>query len=121
MEEPMTATDFEIKHQAWENCDLLILEGRIDGNTSPKFEMAIRKTQDVGHYKLVLNMAGVSYMSSAGLRILISSSKEAKKHRGGDVRLAEVNERIADVLDLSGLTPLFNIYDTEKEAVESFA
>jgi len=117
----MTATDFDIKHQALENCELFILSGRIDGSTAPKFEMAVRKAQDNNHYKIVLNMAGVSYMSSAGLRILISSSKESKKHRGGDVRLAEVNERIADVLDLSGLTPLFNIYNTESEAVESFA
>ena len=117
----MTATDFDIKQQELENCVLFILTGRIDGNTAPAFELAIRKAQDKGHYKLVLNLAAVSYMSSAGLRILISSSKEAKKHRGGEVRLADVNERIADVLDLSGLTPLFKIYDTESEAVESFA
>lgn len=117
----MTTTDFDIKQQDLENCDLLILSGRIDGNTAPKFEMAMRKAQDKNHYKIVLNMADISYMSSAGLRILISSSKESRKHRGGDVRLAEVNERIADVLDLSGLTPLFKIYDTESEAIESFA
>jgi len=117
----MTPTDFEVKQQELENCDLLILNGRVDGNTAPTFELAIRKAQDKGHFKLVLNMAAVSYMSSAGLRILISSSREARKHRGGDVRLAAVSERIAEVLDLAGLTPLFQIYDTESEAIASFA
>ncbi len=117
----MTATDFEIKQQDLENCVLFILTGRIDGNSAPSFELAIRKAQDKGNYKLVLNMAEVNYMSSAGLRILISSSREARKHRGGDVRLAEINERIADVLNLAGLTPLFQIFDTESEAIESFA
>jgi anti-anti-sigma factor len=77
----MTATGFDVKHQELENCDLFILNGRIDGDTAPAFELAVRKAQDKGHYKHVLNMAGVSYMSSAGLRILISSSKEAKKHQ----------------------------------------
>ncbi|HEY52757.1 MAG TPA: STAS domain-containing protein [Caldilineae bacterium] len=117
----MTATNLEVKHQELKKCDLFILNGRIDGNTAPAFELAIRKAQDKGHYKLVLNMAGVNYMSSAGLRVLISSSKEAKKHRGGDIRLAEVSQRVADVLDLAGLTVLFQIYKTENEAIESFA
>ena len=117
----MTAIDFDVKHQELENCDLFILEGRIDGNTAPRFEFAIHKAQDKGHYKIVLNMAAVSYMSSVGLRILISSSRESRKHRGGDVRLAEINERIADVLDLAGLAPLFQIYASESEAIESFA
>ena len=116
----MTATDFDIKHQELENCDLIILNGRIDGNTAPKFELAIRKTQDWGHYKLVINLAAVDYMGSAGLRILISSAKEARKHRAGDVRLAEINERIAGVLKLAGLSPLFQVYDSHDEAIASF-
>ena len=117
----MTAANLDVKQQELENCDLIILSGRVDGNTAPAFELAVRNAQDKGHHKLVLNLAEVSYMSSAGLRILISSSKEAKKHRGGGVRLAEISERIADVLDLAGLTPLFKIYDSESEAIASFA
>ena len=117
----MTTADFDIKQQELEKCVLFILDGRIDGNTAPAFELAVRRAQDNGHHKLVLNMAGVSYISSSGLRIIISSSKEARKHRGGDLRLAGLSERIADVMDLAGLTPLFQIYATEREAIESFA
>ncbi len=117
----MTATNLDVKQQELKNCDLFILSGRVDGNTAPAFELAVRNAQDKGHYKLVINLAEVSYMSSAGLRILISSSKEAKKHRGGGVRLAEINNSIANVLDLAGLTVLFKIYDSQSEAIESFA
>ena len=66
----MTATDFEIKHQGLENCDLLILEGRIDGNTASKFELAIRKTQDAGHYKINFNIEQWTVSKVAHVTIL---------------------------------------------------
>ena len=116
----MTNTTFDIKHQAQENCDLLILDGRVDAKAAPAFELAVLKVFDNKRYKIVLNLADVSFMSSSGLRVLISTSQEAKKHWGGDVRLAAVNDRTMDVLKLAGLTPLFQIFDTESQAIESF-
>ncbi|HEY52494.1 MAG TPA: STAS domain-containing protein [Caldilineae bacterium] len=112
---------FDIRHQAQENCDLFILSGRVDAKAAPAFELAVLKTFDNKRYKIVLNLADVSFMSSSGLRVLISLSQEAKKHWGGEVRLAAVNERILDVMNLAGLTSLFQIFDTVSEACESFS
>lgn len=116
----MADIGFDVKHRELKNCDVLILSGRIDGNAAPAFELAVKRATDKGHYKIVLNLADVNYMSSAGLRVLVSASKECRKHRGGDVRLVEVNERIMQVLELSGLDTLYQIYDTEDAAIESF-
>ena len=116
----MTKT-FDVKHQVQDNCDLLILSGRFDASAAPNLELAMLKIFDSKRYKLVLNLTDVSFMSSSGLRVLISVSQEAQKHWGGDVRLASVNERIMDVLQLAGLIPLFQIFDTEQQAIESFS
>jgi anti-sigma B factor antagonist len=58
-------------------------------------------------------------MSSAGLRVLVSTLKAARKS-GGDLKLAQPAGRVKEVLDLAGLTPVFNIYSDVVEAVGSF-
>ncbi len=52
----MTNTTFDIKHQAQENCDLLILNGRVDAKAAPAFELAVLKVFDNKRYKIVLNL-----------------------------------------------------------------
>lgn len=102
-------------------CVLYRLSGRFDGQTAAIFEDAMKKALDVGRYKIVLNLKDVNYMSSAALRVLITTARESHRPlNGGDVRLAEVNERVADVLSLAGLDDLFETYDSEAEAVGSF-
>ena len=117
----MTDAGFDIKHQELDNCDLFILSGRIDGATAPAFELAMRRALDLGHYKIVLNLKDVTYMSSVGLRILISTSKTCRKHRNGDLRLAEVSPRVREVMELAGLIDLFQVFDSESEAIASFS
>ncbi len=117
----MTTATFEVKHQVQEKCDLLILRGRVDANAAPNLELAILKIFDNRRYKIVLDLADVIFMSSSGLRVLISTSQQARKRWGGDVRLASADERIMDVMQLSGLTPLFEIFDTQQKAIDSFA
>ncbi len=67
-----------------------------------------------------LNMKDVNYTSSAALRELISTWKNCRWNSGGDMRLAEVNPNIKKVLDLTGLSTQFVIFDTEAQAVGSF-
>jgi anti-sigma B factor antagonist len=65
-------------------------------------------------------MKGVSYTSSAALRELINTWKTCRRWNRGDMRLAEVNPNIKKVLDLTGLSSQFILFDTEAEAVGSF-
>ena len=117
----MTQSDFTITHQQLKLCDLYQMHGRIDGATAPQFEEALYKGLDSGRYRIVLNLSHVDYMSSAALRVLIAATKESRRLKRGDIRLAAVNERIMQVLDLAGLDVLFQMYNTEVEAVDSFA
>lgn len=99
--------------------DLLTVNGRIDSSNATEFETSLRDVFDRGSSSMVLNLANVSYMSSAGLRTLVSTLKESKK-RGGDVRLSSPSERVNEVLTLAGLDTLFQIYEDDTAAVGSF-
>jgi anti-sigma B factor antagonist len=67
-----------------------------------------------------LDLKDLEYMSSAGIKVLISTLKTCKRWNRGDLRLANVPPRISDVFDLAGLTPLFKVYPNAVEAVGSF-
>lgn len=67
-----------------------------------------------------MDLKNLEYLSSAGIKVLISILKTCKRWNRGDLRLANMPTRIADVFDLAGLTPLFKIYPDVVEAVGSF-
>ena len=98
--------------------DLIIVEGRIDSTTAPEFGEALGN-QLGGSHNIVVDLAGVEDMSSAGLRELVTALKRAKT-TGGDVRLSAPSDRVREVLDLAGLDSVFTIYDDQVDAVGSF-
>jgi anti-sigma B factor antagonist len=110
----------EIIVSSYKHCDVLALSGRIDSATSPKFGEAIKALTDQLHFRIVLNLSKVEFMSSAGLRVLINAQKTCKRYNRGEVVLTEVPENIQAALELSGFTPLFKFYENALEAVGSF-
>lgn len=74
---------------------------------------------DEGRNYIVLDLGGVEYMSSAGLREMVRVLKRVKRS-GGDLRIANPSERVREVLELAGLDSIFEIYPTQVEAVGSF-
>ena len=101
-------------------CDLITLEGRLDSNTAPEFEKALRTSMDEGIYQIVLDMEKVDFFGSAAIRVLIMAYKECRARGRGDVRLAALPDRIAQVLGLVGILPLIETYDDTTAAVGSF-
>ncbi|MEW6405846.1 MAG: STAS domain-containing protein [Chloroflexota bacterium] len=69
--------------------------------------------------RLVANLSQVEYLSSAGLRVLLSALKSARQ-RGGDLYLARLQENVRQVLDLAGFTSIFKIFPTVEDAVDAF-
>ena len=116
----MSNNALTIEHQQLKRCDLFRIGGRIDSEAAPKFEQELRAVLSAGRYKIALNLAGVDYTSSAALRVLINTAKDCRRFNRGDVRLAELNVRVQQVLDLAGLSELFKIFNTEAEAVGSW-
>ncbi|MCX6028001.1 MAG: STAS domain-containing protein [Chloroflexi bacterium] len=75
-------------------CTLIRLGGRVDGSVAPDFGSKLRAVTDSGRYKIVINMADLAYISSAGLREIISAWKTCRRWNRGDVRLAEVTPNV---------------------------
>jgi len=110
----------EVETKQLRRCDLVIARGRIDSSTVKTLKDAFASIKDAGRYKIVFNMNGVTYISSAGLGELIDTQNTCKHLFRGELVLAEVPQRIKEALDLAGLTALFKIFDTETEAVGNF-
>ena len=104
----------ELKHVS-----VVKISGRVDSATAPEVEAALHDLINADRRRVVLDLQAVEYLSSAGLRVLVTILKAAKKD-GGDLKLAQLSVRVKEVLELSGLTPVFNLYDDVLEAVGAF-
>lgn len=69
--------------------------------------------------RIVLNLADVTYIDSGGLGTLVALYTTAK-NAGGTVKLARLTQRVGDLLQLTKLLTVFEVYNSEEEAVESF-
>ena len=100
--------------------NVVSLAGRLDGSTAEEVENKLATFVAAKETQLVLNLAKLEYISSAGLRVLLGTQKKAAKQQG-EMRLAGVNASVKDVLDIAGFTQFFKLFDTEEEAVKSFS
>ena len=73
-----------------------------------------------GRSKIVLNLGDVSYIDSCGIGVLIAKFVSFRR-KGGDVRLLHVTARSLHLLEISKLVSVFRMFDSEAEAVASFA
>ncbi|MDX1414029.1 MAG: STAS domain-containing protein [Candidatus Promineifilaceae bacterium] len=119
----MSSPQLSIAVESMKRVELVTVAGRIDSSNASELDDALKEIIKSGKYNIVLNLNGVNYMSSAGLRALVAALRECKKHRG-NVVISDPSQRVAEVLDLAGLTvaeaPLFRVYDDNITAVGSF-
>ncbi len=90
--------------------------GRIDAVTAPEFEKGLLALIAVGDYTLVLNLTGLEYISSAGLRSILSTAKQLKA-KGGKMLFTGLQGPVKDVFKISGFGSIFKIFETEEEAL----
>ena len=100
--------------------DVVGIVGSVDGLTAETLLSTLQGHVEKGNTRLVVDLSAVESTSSAGLRALLATVKEARR-RGGDMRLADINPNVRKVLELSGFATILKIYGAVDEAVESFA
>jgi anti-sigma B factor antagonist len=84
----------------------LSLTGRLDTTTAPELE-AVIKENITGVTNLVMDFAGLEYLSSAGLRVILSAQKTMNKQ--GEMVIRNVNETINEVFDITGFIDILTI------------
>ncbi len=99
---------------------ILDLNGKITlGDDLPQLRQTIRDLLAQGHKNILLNLADVSYIDSAGLGELVSANVAAT-NRGGQLKLLHLTKRVSDLLQITKLLTVFDTYEDEAEAIASF-
>ena len=111
--------DFNIKESTKDKVRIVYLEGFLDAHTSPILENALNKLIDRKSFNIVVNFKDLSYISSAGLGVFMAFIEQAREN-GGDIKLCEMSSKIFNIFDMLGFPLLFEIYDTEIQAIEKF-
>ena len=96
----------EIKKELNEKELVITLKGRLDTMTAPELEAELKTSLD-GVEKLVIDMAELEYISSAGLRVLLSAQKTM--NRQGEMVVRNANDQIKEVFDLTGFNELLTV------------
>lgn len=101
--------------------DILILRlrGRLDAISSPCVEIKIFEHVNDAKCKLLLDFSGIDYLSSAGLRMLLSITKKIKA-LSGRVILFSITQNVMEILKMSGFDHVLEIALTEEESVRKF-
>jgi len=106
----------EIEEKDAGRVKILRLTGRLDAYSANEVEKSITGLIDGGCVRIVVNLEGVEYISSSGLRVILAALKQLRKLKG-ELSLACLRPYVKEVFDIAGFTQLFTIYDREAEAV----
>ncbi len=106
----------EIKEESRGNVKVLGLRGRLDANSSPLVERQLQALLDQGERRLVLDLSGLTYISSLGLRVFIAVAKSIQKVNG-KLALSGLNDHIYEIFKIAHFTSIFSIYSRLDEAV----
>ena len=98
---------------------IIRVEGRMDAVSTPILERKFVEKIEEGKKNLVLDFAKVDYLSSAGMRLLLSTTKKLSQEKGG-LHLCSVNEGVMEIIKMAGFERIINIFPTEEIALQGF-
>lgn len=99
---------------------VLDMAGKITiGEGSVALRSAIRRLLEEGKKKVLLNLAGVGYIDSSGIGELVSSYTAINKE-GGELKLLNLTQKLQDLLTITKLLTVFDVYDSEADALNNY-
>jgi anti-sigma B factor antagonist len=112
--------ELDVKERQAGDVTILDLSGSVRiGEGSIALRDAIRELAGEGKKKLLLNLAGVSYVDSSGIGELIANYTTVSR-QGGQLKLLNLTDRIQNLLVITKLLTVFDVYENESEALKSF-
>jgi anti-sigma B factor antagonist len=103
------------------NAAVIEVKGKlIGGPLSEEIGQKLHNLIDKGQKNVVVDLGGVNYISSSGLGILISGLASVKKN-GGDLKLANISDKIEGLLSITKLNQIFEQFDTVEKAAKSYS
>lgn len=95
------------------------VEGKMTTTTSPEADAYLKELLSEGVSQIVLNLEGMDFIASTGLRVILATGKKLLAS-GGKLVICSLNPTVSEVFRLSGFSRMFAVFDTEEEALASF-
>jgi anti-anti-sigma factor len=106
-----------VTRRATDHIIIIEASGRlVSGDEATQLRDLVKRLTSEGERFFVLNVAGISYMDSSGLGLLLSIYATVRG-RGGDVKLVNVGDRVKDLLQMTKLSEVFQIFESENRAL----
>jgi stage II sporulation protein AA (anti-sigma F factor antagonist) len=106
----------DIREDAVGNVTVVTPAGRIDSTTSADLDARLNAVEAAGRKRVVVDFSKVEYISSAGLRVLLTLAKRMRD-KDGKLALCGMDQSVKQVFDLAGFTALFLVKNTRDDAV----
>ena len=114
-----SATPPEMHEEIKGDVLFLRISGRLDSLSSPLAEKKVLELIQKGNIKLVIDFSGVTYLSSAGMRMLLAAAKEIRRS-AGRFAVCSSPSNVLDILKMSGFDHVLELFDSEEEALRHF-
>ena len=111
--------NFEVIREDSSKVSILRLKGFLDAHTAPHFEQAIQELLGENRINIIVSMADLNYISSAGLGVFMGFIEEIRE-KNGDIKLSNLSDKVYKVFDLLGFPALYEIFKEEAEAEETY-
>lgn len=111
---------FAVQTSFQDGLSVIALEGFVDAHTAPDFEQAIQSEIDAGHYRIIVDCAKLSYISSAGLGVFMSFVEEVRE-RGGDIKISGLIPKVKSTFEILGFNDLYDLVEDVPTAARKFA
>ena len=102
------------------NVTILKAQGKLDSTSSPEFDKLLSSLVENGTRQIALDLSGLEYVSSAGLRVFLSTAKRLKQAQG-KLALANPAAQVQQIFDIAGFDSILPIFRTVNEAVDACA
>ncbi len=110
----------EITHKEENGIVSIVIKGRLDADSSAEAEKVVKDALGGETNRLLFNLRGLEYLSSAGLRVLLSAAKEMRR-REGKIVLCALNEFVKEIFEVSGFQSLIPITDSVESGIETLS
>ena len=107
-----------LKEKLPDNIVLLTVRGFLDAHTFEELEKAVNDLFEAGTYRLIVELSGLDYISSAGAGVFIGAIGTAQEN-DGNIILVKPSPNVKEVFDLLGLSQIFTFKDNRDEAVKA--
>jgi anti-sigma B factor antagonist len=109
----------EIIETKEDDISIFRLDGRLDSNTSPSLEKKIAGAMESGAINMIIDFENLDYISSAGLRIILKTTKDLKQSEGSIV-LCAMQDYVKEVFEIAGFDSFLEIVPSLDDALGNF-